>query len=369
MAKIRNYSLVLTDHMAGKDPISIRFLGDISFNDAYIDILESGKDPFFRIKPILKDADLVVGNLECLAAGTGQNLQKKPRIKTTEKALDTLKDLNLGLVTLATNHYYDNLEEGFDRTVAKLEKLGVAHVGATKLKNELNKPFVFDEKGWRIGFLNYVHPDTNPKVPEGAKVYANIFEMNQILEDIKKLKSSVDRVVILLHWGGKSDYGYFPHKEQIVQAKRMVDAGADAIIGHHTHTFQASISYKGRPIFFSLGNFCFADIHSDGGVYSVRNSGKKGGVVELKFFDQNKMEEKVIPFRIDELNLVPAPQLKREFENWKHLFGLIRSIPGLYSIYYYTLKRWEPVHFHAELNNTSIFGLAILKLKRTFGLG
>ncbi len=352
--------------MAARKPIRIRFVGDISFNNRYIDLLESDGEPFKEISPLLKDADLTVGNLECLAKGSAENEKKVPRIKTSVKALDALKSLNFGLVTLATNHVYDNLKEGFENSTRKLDELGISHLGATTDKSEAGRPFVFEKDGWKIGFLNYVHEDTNPKLPEGADVYPNMFNLNKILEDVRSLKSKVDKVVVLLHWGGKCDYGYFPHQEQIAQAKQMIDAGADAIVGHHTHTFQSNLVYKNAPIYFSLGNYCFDDIVNGKSVWPIRESGRKSGVVELEFSD-DKTKHQVFPFRLDGLEPRPDNSLKSEFAKWQRRFDLIRSLPGGYLLYYYLLKRWEPVHFHAQQNNTTMIGVAVQKVKRIFG--
>ena len=354
--------------MASKQPVRIKFIGDVSFNDRYIPLLESGKNPFSAISPLLNDADLVVGNLECLAEGTAQNEAKIPRIHTSVKALDALKDLNLGLVSLATNHVYDNLEEGFRNTTNKLDQLGVEYLGASLIKELASMPYVFEKNGWKIGFLNYVHDDTNPKIPEGAGVYASRYWMHQIIEDIHRLKSEVDKVVVLLHWGGKCDYGYLPHQEQIVHAKQMVNAGASAIIGHHTHTFQASLNYRNAPIYFSLGNFCFDDIVIGKSTFRIRGSGRKSGVLEL-IFTEEEVSDSVSTFRINGLNVEPDSNLKGEFGKWNRRFWFVRNVPGFYAFYYYLLKRWEPVHFHAELNNTTMAGVAFSKVKRIFGLG
>lgn len=353
--------------MAARKPIRIRFVGDISFNDRYIELLESGARPFEAISPVLKDADLAVGNLECLAEGRAENEKKVPRIKTSTKALDALKDLNLGLVSLATNHVYDNLKKGFENSIQKLNELGISYLGASTDKTEAALPYVFEKDSWKIGFLNYVHEDTNPKLPEGADVYPNMFWMHQIIEDIMRLKEEVDKVVVFLHWGGKCDYGYFPHHEQIGHAKQMIDAGADAIIGHHTHTFQSNMVYKNAPIYFSLGNFCFDDIVNGKSVWPIRESGRKSGVVELEFSDE-KTKHRVFPFRLDGLEVKPDDALKSEFAKWQRRFNLIRNIPGGYAFYYYLLKRWEPVHFHAEQQNTTMTGVAIQKVKRVFGI-
>ena len=350
------------------EPIRIRFLGDISFNDEYVSVLESGHNPFSGLSEVLTGADLVVGNLECLAQGKAENLEKKPRLKTTLKALDALRHLNLGLVSLATNHYYDNLEEGFERTIGKLRDCGIATIGAAQNPLDAQRPFIWEGKQRKVGFLNYVHSDTNPNVPEKARVYANEFDMKKIVQQIKELKDRTDHMVVLLHWGGKCDYGYFPHKEQIAQAKAMIEAGADAVVGHHTHTFQASMRHKGKPIFFSLGNFCFADIHSDNGIVKVRNSGRKSAVLELTFMPGASIEEKRFGFRINGTDLNVAPSVVNEFARWTGLFWLVRTIPGLYAIYYYLLRRWEPVHFHAQLHETTLLRVGIRKFKRIFGL-
>lgn len=352
--------------MQSKKPLRITFIGDVSFNDRYIPLLEAGDDPFQHIFPLLQDADLVVGNLECALKGTGENLNKRPRIGTTEKALESLKKLNLGLVTLATNHIYDNLEEGFDRTVNKLQQLGIAHIGASRDEQEQFVPHILEKDGWRIGFLNYVHADTHPHIPTSAQVHVNLFSMEQIIADIQKLKQEVDRVVLLLHWGGKTDYGYFPHKEQIGQAKLMVQAGADAIVGCHTHSFQTHDHFGGKPVYYSLGNFCFADIHcDDGGFFAVRESGKKGAVLSLTFTEE-KVESEIQPFYNDALFLKPKASLKSEFNRWQCAYQFVKVLPFGFRFYYWTLKRIGPIYYYSQLHNVSVYSIALGKLKRIF---
>ena len=354
--------------MKERKPIRIKFIGDVSFNDRYISLLESDVNPFEAVLPLLQDADLVVGNLECGAKGTGENLKKRPRIGTTEKALDFLSKLNLGLVTLANNHVYDNLEEGFGRTVNKLQQLGIAHIGATRDKKAQFAPHILEKDGWRIGFLNYVHPDTHPHIPSEAQVYVNHFDEERIIEEVQKLKRDVNRVVLLLHWGGKTDYGYFPHNEQVGQAKRMIQAGADAIVGCHTHSFQTHDQFEGKPVFYSLGNFCFGDIHcDDGGFFAVRESGKKGAVLSLTFTEKNVQTE-VEPFYNDALFLKPKPSLKSEFSRWQWAFRFVKVMPFGFSFYYWALNRIEPIFYYSQLHNVSISSIALSKLKRLASL-
>lgn len=350
------------------DSIKIKFLGDVAFSDAFQTLIEEGADPFKAVKPTLHDADAVVGNLEVVAFGSGQNMNKRPRIGTSLTALNELKNLNLDLVTLATNHFYDNLKEGFENTTAKLDELGIRFTGSHIDQEKAKEPAVLEINGWKVGFVNFVHEDTHPSLPEDADVYTNFFKVEDVVQRIKALKPNVDRVVALMHWGGKTDYGYFPHDEQLPQAKAIVNAGADALIGCHTHSFQVSEQIDGKPVYYSLGNFCFADIHCDGGVYTIRNSGKKGGIVSLVFHQNGKVDHSVEPIANVDHQIVPAPELANEYKSWNRWFRVARIIPGGYSFYYWALRRIEPVYYHAQLNNTTVTRVAVNKLLKLLRL-
>ncbi len=87
-----------------------------------------------------------------------------------------------------------------------------------------------------------------------SQVYG-LLDADKMLETVRDLASSSDYVVVNIHWGIE----YQSKHGQIQQdlAHKLVDAGADAIIGHHPHVVQGSEVYKGKPIFYSLGNFIF----------------------------------------------------------------------------------------------------------------
>lgn len=344
------------------ESIKIKFLGDVAFSDAFQRLIEEGADPFKAVKPTLQNADAVVGNLEVVAFGSSQNMEKRPRIGTSLTALNELKNLNLNLVTLATNHFYDNLKEGFENTTTKLNELGIEYIGSHIDSKKVKEPVILDINGWKVGFVNYVHEDTHPSLPLDVEVCTNFFNLDEIVGRIKDLKPRVDRVVALMHWGGKTDYGYFPHHEQLSQAKAIIAAGADALIGCHTHSFQVCEEIDAKPVYYSLGNFCFADIHCDGGVYTVRNSGKKGGIVSLSFHKNGKVDHSVEPIANVNHKIVPAPSLTKEYKSWNRWFRLARVFPGGYSFYYWALARIEPVYYHAQLNNTTVGKVALTKL-------
>ena len=62
-------------------------------------------------------------------------------------------------------------------------------------------------------------------------------------------------VIVNLHWG--AEHTLRPMPQQRLEAHALIDAGADAVIGHHTHTLQSNELYKGKPIYYSIGNFIF----------------------------------------------------------------------------------------------------------------
>lgn len=342
--------------MVTERQIKLSFLGDISLNDAYRELVRNGVEPFKNVAGMVSESDLVIGNLECLLEGDGENTLKSPRLKTDKKTLKQVKELNLGLATLAHNHVYDNLESGFENTIKWLEKHDIKHVGASLDKEKLNEARYIKIRGFEVAFLNFVTEDTNPKMPEGAKVYPNIFHEEVVIEKVKEAKLKADFVVLLLHWGGKVDYGYYPHHEQVKQAKSFIKAGADLIVGHHSHTFQVDSSIGGKLVFYSLGNFCFADIVTGKKVNPIRNSGKKGGIVNITINPATKKyTAKILPIVNDALvirqDITRLPKFRwRQFQ-----FLFIRYVPLCKELYYFYLKRIEPLEFYSEQSNKSIW--------------
>ena len=161
--------------------VTISFIGDISLNDDYILLHQQGIKPFSSLAEELQEADLVVGNLECLAAGDqGENLEKRPRLKTDIPTLGYLEEINLGLACLAHNHIYDNLEDGFRRTLEFLQKSGIHHLGAT-METCSDPAINMEINGIRFVFFNYVSGDTNPSLPKGTEIRLNMLEKEKVI--------------------------------------------------------------------------------------------------------------------------------------------------------------------------------------------
>lgn len=263
----------------------VSFLGDIALNGVYINFQREKINPFIEVEPILSQSDYVIGNLECMAHGNqGENIKKKPRLSTTIETLNLLTSMNLSVACLGNNHVYDHLEDGFQQTSTFLSKHSILTIGAGSSKEEAAKHLILAKDGVKVGFMNYLTADTNPSIPDEAIVKVNDFNWESFYHDVMQLKSQVDQLVLLFHWGGLMEGSMYPHKEQIKIARKIIDSGVDLIIGHHSHTLQPYEIYGGKYVFYSLGNFCFSDFLFEGKVKElIKSRSNNSAIVNVNF--------------------------------------------------------------------------------------
>jgi poly-gamma-glutamate capsule biosynthesis protein CapA/YwtB (metallophosphatase superfamily) len=343
--------------------LSISFLGDISFNDDYINLYLNKKNPFHSIGNILSKKDYVIGNLECMAkGGFGENLAKKPRLTTTVETLNYLNVIPVNIVSLAHNHIYDHLEDGFIKTTNFLNNYNIGYLGASQNSEEVQKPIILNKNNINVGFLNYVTEDTNPNLPDNAEVHVNIFEIEEVVTNIKDLKKTVDHVVLLLHWGGRLEGGNYPDWEQPETAHKLIDAGADLIIGTHSHTLQPFEIYNEKHIFYSLGNFCFADIHSDGKVKEIEWGKSTESVIVNVNFSKVNYKINYTPINCKYLNVTLEEKVIKKWKHRQKIFKFIQRKKFLWQIYYLKHRKFDPVVFYFFGNDHNFFK-QLLKLK------
>ena len=324
--------------------IKIGFVGDIAVNGDYISMFKKGVRPFDDLFPLLSGMNYVIGNLECLSSGNqGENPLKRPRLTTTYETLGYLNQINLSVASLAQNHIYDHLEDGFEKTIDFLNKNSIAWLGAGKTQEEASKPIIIDESDIILGFLNYVTEDTNTGLPIDAGVKLNIFNIPQALEDIKALKKHTDHVIVLLHWGGRVEGGMFPDFDQPKIARQLIDVGADLIIGHHPHTFQPYEMYKGKHIFYSLGNFCFSDFVFENKSTFMPKRRRISTIVDVQF-SKNSYEVKMQFFKNGMTHFKPYQKYNRQVQFRNFIFKRILKHYLFWSIYYFIKKNILPLY-------------------------
>lgn len=158
-------------------------------------------------------------------------------------------------VNLANNHILDFQEPGFLTTIETLKKNNIPYFGAGTIDNNFNNPFFFEEDNKKILIYGYCDKSTHPAKTENINV-ADL-NLSAIKKDLSLHDSSYFKIVCL-HWG--SEENPYPSQDEINTAQKIIDLGADAIIGHHAHVIQGHQIYKEKDIFYNLGNFCFNDL-------------------------------------------------------------------------------------------------------------
>jgi poly-gamma-glutamate synthesis protein (capsule biosynthesis protein) len=160
------------------------------------------------------------------------------------------------MVSLSNNHIFDAGEKGFFDTIRHLDKAGIQWTGAGNSLPEARAGRKVKVKDSSITILSYTQY-CNSMYVSMAGEQAGILPMDLevMQEDVKQARESADLVFVSVHWGFEDQPTV--HPRQIEIAHRLIDAGADSIIGHHPHVPHGIELYRGRPILYSLGNFIF----------------------------------------------------------------------------------------------------------------
>ncbi len=206
---------------------------------------------------ILDSADFVVGNLESPFGKAQWQVQGKPIIFSRPEDAVRLKELSLSVVSLANNHIFDLGLQGFQKTIEILDEMGIQHCGAGMNESEARKPVFVEKGGLKIGFLAYADELRGMMMACEDKPGVALLDEENMLEDIVAAKGNCDHLFMLLHWG--KEYTWLPNSNSTKLVKRLIKAGVAGVIGGHSHRLQSFGKYKGKPYFYSLGNFLFPD--------------------------------------------------------------------------------------------------------------
>lgn len=161
-------------------------------------------------------------------------------------------------VCLANNHIMDFGKQGFTDTLEILKYNDIKFFGAGDWKNNYHNPLILCIDNQRIALMGYVCPSTNPIFARDNYPGVVPIDLDKISEDIKLAKSNnVNYIVVQLHWG--EEEVFLPRPKDIFDSHAIIDLGADLIIGHHAHCIQPYEIYKGKYIFYGLGNCIFPD--------------------------------------------------------------------------------------------------------------
>lgn len=263
-----------------KDDILLVVAGDIQPNR------EEPETLLELVAPTIREGDIRFCQLECTISdkGTLRTDVRNPAHRVPPKNIAAITSTGFNVVSYAGNNNLDYGLEAFLDTIERLQKEKIAVVGAGRTLAEARAPIVVEKKGTRVAFVSFcsilrdgfeatnTRPGIAPlKVSTFYEPLENIYEqpgtpartftipdpddLEAVLAAIASAREQADVVVACFHWGV-----HFLHDlamYQPVVAYAAIDAGADLVLGTHPHCLQAIDVYKGKPIFYSLGNFAF----------------------------------------------------------------------------------------------------------------
>lgn len=218
-------------------------------------------DPIFReIAPVLQQADLTIGNLETPLYGNEPFVKKRnpatgnPLFSTPESLAPALKKAGFDALTTANNHCLDNGREGLLRTIEVLDETGIAHTGTYASAESARDLLLLERGGIRVGLLSYTkHTNRNP-IPRDMPWCVNLLDVRRMLADVKRLREQgADIVIVSLHDG--IEYSAVPTARQKSMARKLLQSGADIILGAHPHVLQPIVWTRNNKVkAYSLGN-------------------------------------------------------------------------------------------------------------------
>ena len=277
--------------------IRMVFVGDVMLADTPGKLIRTGKDPFRYFGTELRDADLTIGNLECVISAKGRAIDKPYTFRAPKRALPLLKKY-FSAVSVANNHTGDFGKAAFADMLDTLDKHEIPFFGGGRHLRDAHQPFIREIKGKRIGILAYngFFPrsfEASDKTPGSAWL-----DEDFVMHDIRHAKQQlgVDFLIVYPHWGW--EYQKLASPRQREMARLMIDNGADAVVGGHPHVTQDIEVYKGKPVFYSLGNFVFDGFNDE--------DTRTGWLLSMKLSADGLLDWQLLEAKIDRLG-VPRP--------------------------------------------------------------
>jgi poly-gamma-glutamate synthesis protein (capsule biosynthesis protein) len=208
---------------------------------------------FTAVADRLRRGEVVIGNLECLLTerGLGATRLQADQMRGDPTYAHSLRAAGFNVISVANNHAMQHGIAAFDETVEHLKAAGISCVGLKGEREWCSKPvIVVTRQGLRVGILGYCW---RPRQYElGTPPYAE-GDADAVARDVQRLRGDADVVVVSLHWG--EEFLDQPSAGEVAAARRIIDAGASLIIGHHPHVLRPVECYRNGVICYSLGNF------------------------------------------------------------------------------------------------------------------
>lgn len=270
--------------------VNIIFAGDLVPYDRTTTLFFEKKTEFLfgDVIPIIKNADYSVVNYEApVVIAKGNPIKKSgPHLSSSCQTMEVVNEAGFNMITLANNHFRDQGQVGVKDTLDSARKLGLDYVGGGEKLAEAKKTKFVTIKNIKFAFLNFCEQEYSIATDNYGG--SNPYDIIDITKAIQETKDLADFVILIIH-GGIEHY-QLPSPRMKKEYRFFVDVGADVVINHHQHCFSGYEIYKGKPICYGLGNFCF-----DRAVYRNNGMWDKGFLAQLAFAE-DQIGLSIIPF-------------------------------------------------------------------------
>lgn len=251
---------------------------------------------FQYAQTILKEGDLVIGNLETMISQSSplsmqiRRLEDKPYLNSPAAFLDSVKYAGYDLLTLANNHNCDVGVRGLFETLDNLDRWNFMHTGMFADQEE-DRYLLVDVNGIRIGIVSYAtyfNTKEDNFSLEGQEILLNAFDKDKAKRDIRAArKAGAEYIIAFMHWGKENTHETTRKQERY--ASQIAEAGADYIVGSHPHALQhydIIETEDGRqvPVIYSMGNFlsCMTnDVNNDTLILQLNLKKQDSGTVAV----------------------------------------------------------------------------------------
>ena len=287
---------------AKKEAITLLGTGDLLIDR------EKPETIFRHVTKVLRAADITFGNSEQTYAEGGY-LIRGHGTNSESRNLPAVVSAGYKVISLANNHTLDWGVEVLLETMKKMKNAGLPYVGAGNNIEAARQPVILEKKGNKVGFLAFssVHPkgyeaeqdkpglnpiriwtiyeqtDYQPGTPPRIVTLPYKEDLRAMVESIARLKNEADVVIVSMHWGQHIIPRVIP-EYCIDVGHAAIDAGADLVLGTHTHIGKGIEVYRGKAIFYSTGNFAAeigpSQIKGAGGQFAHKLVEKYGAVVD-----------------------------------------------------------------------------------------
>lgn len=284
--------------------------GDLAPIRAFAPIASKNPESLYgNLLPELRKADFRIVNLESPMAGTQFIVKSGAAFTGAPEHLPILTAVPFDAVTLANNHTFDTGLSGFHQTLEMLDAAGIAHTGAGDDLAEAVKPLEIERNGIRIAVFNFSEGEDQMGAAPGKPGVAP-WEPDAVCSRIRDAKRSkkYHAVIAVVHCG--LEYYPFPPMYVYETFRKLAEAGADLIAGHHVHVPQGMTRFGSVPAYFSLGNFVF---YQDNNLLHR----KTGYFLEIEIGENGIRKSEPVPYRIEKENLrLLNAEEKNAFEAW-----------------------------------------------------